>query len=229
MPGSPARGTGYLAIAGGALGLVLAPVMVTIKYLTGWDIIPEPGWVDAGRRAMEGLLRMATPQELWTAFGLGYTVALVLLLAAFTGLGRLLAKGGWQAAGYWTMLVGLALVVPGDAIHSVTWHQGGLATPTPGTNPLANTAYAVHMMGMNLVMAGSMVLGIAALRRASVARWLAWSFVLVFPSAVLASVTVLPTSPSGALWWFCLLMVTCGVLVVSGRARHVCGRRLAPG
>ena len=97
----------------------------------------------------------------------------------------------------------------------------GLVTPTPGTNPLANTAYAVHMMGMNFVMVGSMLLGVSALRWKTLAPWLAWSFVLILPSAVLASVTILPTTPSGALWWLSALMVVCGYLLATGHRQRL--------
>ncbi|MGH9897130.1 MAG: hypothetical protein ACREA0_35080, partial [bacterium] len=121
----------------------------------------------------------------------------------------------------WVLLAGFCLVIPGDAIHTATWHQHGLMTPTPGTNPVANTAYATHMMGMNLVMVGSMMLGIAALRRKFLAPWLAWLFVLIFPSAVLASVTLLPTTPSGALWLFSLMMVAMGYVMAAQKSRHL--------
>ena len=60
------------------------------------------------------------------------------------------------------VVTGLVLVIPGDAIHSWTWHQNGLTVPTPGTNP--DRQYGVrraHDMGMNFVMLGTLVLGIA--------------------------------------------------------------------
>ena len=47
---------GYSAIVGGIMGLLLAPVMVIIKYMTGWAIIPEPMWVRAAQEALGGLL-----------------------------------------------------------------------------------------------------------------------------------------------------------------------------
>lgn len=106
---------------------------------------------------------------------------------------------------------------PGDAIHTWTWHQNGLTTPTPGTNPLANTAYALHMMGMNFIMAGSFTVGVAALRRKFLAPWLAWSFVAILPSAVVASITVLPTTPSGALWLFSAVIGACGYFFATGK------------
>ncbi len=214
---------GYAAMAGGVLGFLLAPVMVIVKYMTGWAIIPEPIWVDAAQNALGRLLQFATPQWLWTMYGSLYTLALSLMLVGFAGLsGRSRdARGRLQTKGYWIVLAGLCLVIPGDAIHSWTWHQNGLTIPTPGTNPLANTAYAVHMMGMNLVMAGAMTVGVSALRRRFLAPWLAWTFVAIFPSAVVASTTMLPTTPSGALWLFSLMMIGCGYFLATGKHDHL--------
>jgi hypothetical protein len=211
---------GYVAVAGGAMGLLLAPVMVIIKYMTGWAIIPEPQWVGAAQTALGGLLRFATPPGLWMAYGSGYTLALLLMLVGFAGLSRQSrdAQGRLHTKGYWIVLLGLCMVIPGDAIHTWTWHQHGLTTPTPGTNPVANTAYAVHMMGMNFVMAGAMTVGVSALRRKFLAPWLAWTFVLIFPSAVVASTTVLPTTPSGALWLFSVMMIVCGYFLATGKS-----------
>ena len=210
---------GYIAIAGGAMGLLMAPVMVIIKYMTGWAVIPEPMWVGVARNALGGLLQFATPPGLWMAYGSVYTLALLLMLLGFVGLfGQSRdAQGRLHTKGYWVVLIGLCLVIPGDAIHSWTWHRNGLTTPTPGTNVVANTAYAVHMMGMNFVMVGAMTVGVSALRRRFLAPWLAWTFVLIFPSAVVASITVLPTTPSGALWLFSVMMIACGYCLAMGK------------
>jgi len=212
---------GYVAMAGGAMGLLLAPIMVIIKYMPGWAIIPEPMWVGAAQEALGGLLQFATPSGLWMAYGSVYTLALLLMLVGFVGVCSKSrdAQGRLQTKGYWIVVVGLFMVIPGDAIHTWTWHQHGLTTPTPGTNPVANTAYAVHMMGMNVVMAGALTVGVSALRRRFLAPWLAWTFVLIFPSAVVASVTVLPTTPSGALWLFSLMMIACGYFLAT-RKHH---------
>jgi hypothetical protein len=205
--------------------LALAPVMVIVKYMTGWNVVPEPSWVPAGRDALGPLLQFAPPTWLWTVYGTAYTGALVLMLAGVIGLSGPMRddRGRVRTKGYWILLAGLCLVIPGDAIHSWTWHQNGLTTPTPGTNPLANTAYAVHMMGMNFVMAGSMIAGVSALRGRFLAPWLAWSLVLVFPSAVAASVTLLPTTPSGALWLFSLVMIACGYFAATGKRDRLTG------
>jgi hypothetical protein len=210
---------GYVALAGGAMGLLLAPIMVIIKYMTGWAVIPEPLWVGAARDALGGLLQFAMPPGLWMAYGTAYTMALLFMLVGLIGLAAHLrdAQGRLQVKAYWIVLVGMFMVIPGDAIHTWTWHQNGLTTPTPGTNPVANTAYAVHMMGMNLVMLGSMTVGVSALRRKFLAPWLAWSFVLILPSAVVASTTILPTTPSGALWLFSVMMIACGYFLATGR------------
>lgn len=166
------------------------------------------------------------PAVLWTAFGSAYTVALLVVLVGLLGLRRPLGATGSrsQRTGYWVAVLGLLMVIPGDAIQSWTWHQHGLTTPTPGTNPLANTAYAVHMMGMNLVMVGSMVLGVSAIRRRSLAPWAAWAFVGTLPAAILATVTLLPTTPSGALWLFSAVMLVAGYFVATGQARRLAAR-----
>jgi hypothetical protein len=210
-------------MAGGALALLLAPVMVTVKYMTGWAVVPQPFWVEAAKGALGPLLQFATPPGLWMAYGTLYTIALLLMLVGFIGLsGRLRdTQGGFQRKGYWIVLAGLCMVIPGDAVHTWTWHQNGLAVPTPGTNPVANTAYAAHMMGMNLIMVGSVMMGGSALRRKVLAPWLAWSLLLIFPSAVVASTTLLPTTPSGALWLFSTMMLVCGYLMATGHSHRL--------
>ena len=211
------RWIGYLTMLGGALALVLAPAMVAIKYMTGWAIVPEPFWVDRAESWLAGTFPTATPAELWMGFGTAYSIALLLMFGGLVVLGPdLRGRSGVQRTGYWLLVGGLALVIPGDAIHSWTWHQNGLSVPTPGTNPTANTAYATHMMGMNFIMLGSLLLGAAALRRRTLAPWLAWMFALVFPSALLASLTLLPTTPAGGLWLFSIVMGSCGYLVTRG-------------
>jgi hypothetical protein len=218
---------GYAALTGGALGLLLAPFMVIVKYMTGWAVVPKPVWVGVAQDALGGLLDFASPPGLWMAYGSAYTLALVLMLIGFLGLSRHIgiAQGRLSTIGYWVVVVGLLLVIPGDAIHTWTWHQNGLATPTPGTNPVANTAYAVHMMGMNFIMVGSMVVGVSAARRKYLAPWLAWSFLLIFPSAVAASLTMLPTTPSGALWWFSVMKIACGYMVATGKTERLVADR----
>ncbi len=216
------RWIGYLTLVGGVMAVALAPPMVAIKYMTGWAVIPEPFWVPAGKAWLAATFPGKTPPELWTSFGTGYSVALLLMLGGLLALApHLKGKSRVQQTGYWMLAGGLAVVLPGDAIHSWTWHRSGLTIPTPGSDPLANTAYAAHMMGMNFVMLGSVLMGIAALRRRALARWVALLFVLVFPAALLASLEFLPTTPSGALWLFSALMGFCGYLIARGQTARL--------
>jgi hypothetical protein len=213
------RLVGCATLLGGAVGLLLGPPLVAIKYMTGWAVIPEPFWVPTARAWLGATFAGSTPPELWVAFGTAYSIALLLMSGGLVALAPTFqGRTRIQRLGFWLLVAGLALVLPGDAIHSWTWHQNGLTIPTPGSNPVANTAYATHMMGMNLVMVGSLLLGITALRRRTLARWAASMFVLVFPAAVVASVTVLPTTPSGALWLFAVVMGLSGFVVARGRS-----------
>lgn len=217
------RAAGTAAFVGGVLGILLAPIMVIVKYMTGWSVISEPSWIDVVTPALGALLAFATPVGLWVVYGSLYTTALLLMFAGLVALAIQTRHrtGRVQPWGLWVVLFGLCLVIPGDAVHTATWHQHGLTTPTPGTSPLANTAYAIHMMGMNFVMVGCVMTGISALRSRLFTRWLAWLFILVFPSAVLMSLTLLPTTPSGGLWLFSVMMVALGYSLRSGRPSHL--------
>jgi hypothetical protein len=215
----PARAAGVAAILGGALGLLLAPILVAVKYATGWAIVPEPAWIAAARPALDRLFGGATPVELWQTYGRLYTLALLMMFAGVAAFAARLRAGSgrFRPAGIWILLAGLVLVIGGDAVHTATWHQDGLTVPTPGTNPVANAAYAVHMMGMNLILIGSLWAGVAAVRRRLFAPWLAWLLILVTPFAVGLSLTLLPTSPSGGLWLFSLMLIVLGSSLLFGR------------
>jgi hypothetical protein len=213
---------GVACIAGGILGVLLAPIMVIIKYLTGWAIIPEPAWIELVSPMLYPLLSFGPPTELWTTYGLLYTIALVLM---FTGLLALWPRIMSQRnrvtiIGYCIFMVGLCLIIPGDAVHSITWHQNGITKPTPGSNFVANTGYAAAMMGMNFVIIGSLLFGIAGLRKKFLPTWLAWGFVLITPSAILLSLTLLPTTPSGGLWLLSAVMIAMGYSMTSGRLAY---------
>lgn len=146
----------------------------------------------------------------------------MVMVLMFTGAVGLLREiktrtGHVQPRSLWLVVAGLCLVIVGDAIHTLTWHQNGLTTPTPGTNPIANTAYAVHMMGMNFVIVGTFATGVIGLRKRILVPWLAWLFLMVAPSAVLMSVTLLPTTPSGALALFSVGMIALGYSFAVGK------------
>ena len=214
---------GYAAIIGGVLAVVLAPIMVIIKYMTGWAIVTKPAWIDIISPAIDVLFSFGTPVELWVVYGLIYSVALLLMSIGLISLWRMI-KGKankTQKISYLILLFGFLLILVGDAVHTATWHQNGLTIPTPGTNPVANTGYAAGMMGMNLVLIGSMVFGISALRKKLIAPWLAWLFILISPSAPAISLTLLPTSPSGGLLLFSIMLVLLGYSFLSTRLSYI--------
>lgn len=222
-PESRSRIAGTAATLGGVMGVLLAPILVIVKYMTGWAIIPEPSWIAVVKPSLDGLLSMATPVGLWVVYGSLYTVALLLMFAGLLALAMRTKErtGRVQPWGLWVLMAGLFLVIVGDAVHTATWHQNGLTIPTPGTNPVANTGYAVHMMGMNLVIVGALMTGVAALRRRLLATWLAWFFILIPPSIIALSLTLLPTTPSGGLWVFSVLMIALGWSLRSGRPPYL--------
>lgn len=217
------RAVGYAAITGGVLGAILGPMMVIVKYLTGWSIIAEPAWIAVVKPALAPLLTFDTPVGLWVIYGRLYTLALLLMFAGLVALALQIRQrvGRVQPRGLWVLMSGLCLVLLGDAVHTATWHQNGLTVPTPGTNPVANTGYAVHMWGMNLVLLGSLMAGISGLRGRLLAPWLAWLFILVAPSAIALTLTLLPTTPGGGLWMFSVMMIVVGRSLTSGTRSYL--------
>jgi hypothetical protein len=210
-------------MTGGILGVLLGPVMVVVKYQTGWAVIPEPAWIASATPVLGPLLNFGTPVTRWIVYGSVYTFALVLMFVGLLAAAIHIKErtGRAQPIGLWVLLVGLGLVIAGDAVHTATWHQNGLTVPTPGTNPVANTGYATHMMGMNLVMIGSLAAGVAALRRRILATWIAWVFALLPATIVAMSLTLLPTTPSGGLWMFSVFMIAIGYSLRSGKPRLI--------
>ena len=217
------RMLGIAAMLGGLLGIALAPIMVAVKYLTGWAVVPQPFWVAPASSLLGPVLGIGSPVHMWVVYGGLYTVALVLMLGGLIALAMHLGprRDGHRPWGLWLLIGGLAAVVAGDAVHTATWHQHGLTVPTPGSNPVANTGYAVHMMGMNVLLVGSVMMGLSALRRRLLPRSVAWLFILAAPGAVAMSLTLLPTSPSGGLWVFSAAMVVLGASLGRGHGSRV--------
>jgi hypothetical protein len=228
---SPSQIAGTAAIIGGVLGVVVAPFMVIVKYQTGWSVIPEPAWIAIATPLAGTLANFGTPVTRWIVYGSVYTLALLLMFVGLLAVAMQIKErtGRAQPIGLWVLLLGLCLVIVGDGVHTATWHQNGLTVPTPGTNPVANAGYATHMMGMNLMMAGSLIAGISGLRHQILARWLAWTFVFLPATIVAVSLTLLPTTPSGGLWIFSVVMIAIGYSLRSGRPHLITPEpRLSP-
>jgi hypothetical protein len=206
------RYAGLAAMFGGVLAVAVTPLMVMVKYATGWSIIPRPAWTFLAGDVLDPLVSLGTPVQMWVAYGAIYTVALLLMLAGLAALCvRTMARGDRPTMiALSVVLLGLCLVIPGDALHTATWHLGGATLPRPGLNQVASTGFAMALIGEQFVLAGSFAVGIVALFRKSLDWRLAWLFVAVAPSAVLLTMTTFPTLPSGAFWVFSIAMIVAG-------------------
>jgi len=224
------RLAGLAALAGGLLGVAIAPLMVMVKYATGWSILPRPAWEPVARRAVEPLVTFASPVALWVFYGAIYTAALLLMLTGALALRAGLAGRMGRAGGiaFWVMLAGFGLVIPGDALHTATWHLGGLTVPRPGNHPIATLGMSMTMLGMPLVIAGAFAFGIVALRRRLLPAWQGAAFVAAAVGAVLMPMTLMPAVPSGALWIFSALMAALGARLATGRAPEPARVRVSP-
>ncbi len=73
--------------------------------------------------------------------------------------------------------------------------------------------FGVEMLGLLLLLIGSMILGIAYLRTDVLSSWLAWLLILAGPGGVVLSALHVP---SGTMLLFCCAWVTVGYMLWSG-------------
>lgn len=213
------RGAGLAAVVGGCLGLAVTPLMVLVKYSTGWAIIPEPAWVASARPALEPLLSFASPVRLWILYGSLYSLALLLMLGGVMAL-RSRPGGapsrGWTAA-WWGLFAGLVMVLVGDAVHTGSWHLGGATVPRANLNPIASAGISIEYLGLPLVFVSSFVLGLLSIRGARLPLAASILLLAAAPGGVFLTVTQLPAMPSGSLSIFSVLMIVLGSLLFSAR------------
>lgn len=209
------RRAGLAAMLGGLLALAVTPLQVLVKYATGWAIIPEPAWVGLARSALLPLVSFATPVQLWIVYGALYTLSLALMASGLLALrARVAAPAAWRLA-LAALVAALFAVAIGDALHTASWHWGGEQLPRANLNPVASAGISVEYLGLPLLFAASLALGIASLRGARLPRLLALLLVAVAPGGVALTVTLLPAMPGGPLAVFAVAMIGLGAFLRS--------------
>jgi hypothetical protein len=220
------RLAGVAAMTGGILALAVTPLLVIVKYSTGWNIIPAPAWEGLVRPAVEPLVTFATPVQLWIVYGSIYTLALVLMYAGVWALrARVMPAPSWLAkVSLWVLLGALSLVIVGDAIHTATWHLGGATVPRPRINAAASLGISMSYLGIPLVFVSSFILGGTALRARFLPRTIAILLLAVAPGGMFLTATQIPAMPSGSLSVFAVMMTVWGASVCSTRSPDPRGR-----
>jgi hypothetical protein len=186
------RWGGLAAMLSGMLGIVLTPILT---YL----------WTSYS--------------DMYLNFGRAYFLVYLGFLAGLMGLNaqrkRNSGRSTTEKLGIGITFAGLALSLVGDIL--AYWGNvlgGELVTGGEFTTIQAD-GFIVEMLGLLLLLASSVFLGVTYLRANVLPHLLAWLLILAGPSGVLLSAL---HAPSGTMLVFCFAWVALGYALWSGRS-----------
>lgn len=188
-PANVVRAGGFAAMLGGALGVALTPVLVYLwtaysdAYLAfGKAYFPVYLGCAAGLMGLDARRKGSSDRPETESLGTG--ISLVGLAVAFVG----------DVLGYWGDLLGAE---PNSGSEFTNAQAGG---------------FVLEMLGLLVLLFGSMVLGVVYLRASIPPRWFAWLLVLSGPVGLPLSVL---HAPSGTMLLLCLAWMAMGYVLWS--------------
>ena len=168
------RWSGFVAVAGGTLCVVLSPVQ---SYI--WNGEASPGWVLVMRPLLDVVLNSAptAPYDFYgRTFFLVYLSIFPMLFTLHVAQRSPVRR--LERAGFSLTLAGLGLALLGD----IGAYWGGLGHSDSGFTSLQRTAFGVEGVGVLFLAVGATMFGIATLRGRVVAQWVAWALILAIPA-----------------------------------------------
>ncbi len=205
------RYAGLTAMAGGALGIVAAPLATSAYSLTGEGAAPP--WEPALSDALDPLFTFASPEVVYAAYGKLYFFVFLGFFLGLIGLHarRRDAAGRLERWGFYLSFTGLILNLLGNI--GDYWYGGGVGESTPDfLGFLLGT-----VLGLLLLIIGSTMLGASLLREGTHFRPGAWLLVLAVPGIIALSFLGFGNIPSGPALWFCFVWLTIGYPLRSGK------------
>jgi hypothetical protein len=190
MPSNLVRWSGLAAIVGGVLGIVLTPIL---SYL----------WV--------------TYSDIYGYFGRAY---FLVVLGCMVGLAGLYVQRGGNSALRGTEELQMEKLDIGITFFGLTMTLVGTILDYWGGRPGEDftqaqmTGYGLEIMGILLVLLGSVLLGLSYRRMRVLPRSVPWLLVAAGPLGLLLSWVHIP---SGAMLPFCCAWVVLGYLLLTGR------------
>lgn len=163
--------------------------MLTFPFATayflafpGYDV--PPFWLPSLEPRLDAVLSFAPADEVYETYGRIYNLAYLLFLPAAFALHRLQrgSASRWEKRGFVVLVAGLLATLVGVA--GDYWANG--------------IGFLLEVLGLLVSMIGSTVYGIALLRIGVAPGWVAWSFVLSGPGAVLFMLLIghIPSGPT---------------------------------
>jgi hypothetical protein len=181
--------SGLAAILGGVLGIVLTPILT---YL----------W--------------AANSDVYGYFGRAYFLVFLGCLSGLAGLyarrrtsiGPLTTSDDAEGWVFVLTLIGLVLSLVGDILE----YWGG--SPGEGFTQAQVKGFTVEILGLVLVLFGSVAFGIIYRRANVLPRFMPWLLIAAGPAGLVLSI---PHIPSGTMFLFCCAWVVLGYLLLTGK------------
>lgn len=197
------RGSGLVAITAGVLGLLVLP-LVTVAYARSDDGLgTEPAWGSAVRDLTGPLTDFAGADTVYSTYGKVYFLVLLGLLVGVLGLFRFRrrAMSGLERWGFRLSVVGLVLSLVGIITDYTVFED----------SVVENVGFvAGSLLGVLLLVAGSLLLGIAWLRAEGAPRLGAWLSLLALPGIAMLGLLGFGNLPSMPIAWFCITWLALG-------------------
>jgi len=209
-----ARRSGIVALVAAVLGLLTLPLVTVAYALTDDGVGTDPVWGSAARDLFEPLVTFDEPDIVYSAYGKVYFLVLCGLIVGLMALYRL-RHGGMSGPERW----GFRLSVAGLVLNLV-----GIVTDYTvfEDTTVENIGFVVgSLLGLLLLVVGSLLLGIAWLRAAGAPRLGSWMILLALPGMAALGALGFGNLPSMPIAWFCLAWLALG--------RHLLGVRADPG
>lgn len=198
-----ARRSGLVALVAAALGLLLLPLITVAYAVSGDGAGSDPAWGPDARDLFGPLVTFAEPDTVYAAYGKVYFLVLLGLLVGVLGLSRL-RRGGVSVPERW----GFRLSVVG-----LVANLAGIVTDyTVFEDTLVeNIGFVVgSLLGLLLLVVGSLLLGVAWLRADGAPRLGAWLVLLAVPGMVALGALGFGNLPSMPIAWFCIAWLALG-------------------
>jgi hypothetical protein len=152
----------------------------------------------------------ATNSDVYLYFGRAYFLVYLGCLLGLTGLFVLRRESRLRGEN-WSFgltFVGLAMGLIGDVLAYWGGSAGG------GFTNLQGIGFDIEMLGLLLVLIGSVVLGVVYLRTNVLPKLVPWLLIIAGPGSILLSFL---HAPSGTLFLFCCAWVVLGYLLLTGK------------
>ena len=199
----PVRRSGLVALVAAVLGLLILPLITVAYAVSGDGAGSDPAWGPAVRDLVGPLVTFAEPDTVYSAYGKVYLLVLLGLLVGLLGLFRLRQGGvsGPERWGFRLSVLGLVASLGGVVTDYTVFED----------TPVENLGFVIgSLIGLLLLVVGSLLLGVAWLRVDGAPRLGAWLVLLAVPGMVALGALGFGNLPSMPIAWFCVAWLALG-------------------